>query len=34
MQQWFEFGAVNCQKKCGILIRNNITVTYILYIYL
>ena len=25
MQQWFEFGAVNCQKKHGIFIRISIT---------
>ena len=27
VQQCFEFGAVNCQKKLGIFIRINITIT-------
>ena len=34
VQQCSEFGAVNCQKKRGILIRIRITITYILYINL
>ena len=27
-QQWFEIGAVNCQKKRGTFIRISITITY------
>ena len=34
MQQCFEFGAVNCQKRRGILIRISLSITSILYINL
>ena len=34
VQQCFEFGAVNWQKKRGIFVRKTITITYILYINL
>ena len=30
-QPWFEFGAGNCQKKRGILIRISVIVTYIYF---